>query len=307
MRRKIPNTAALAVFEVAARHESFSRAAAELCLTESAVSRQIAALESFLNLKLFARVKKQVVLNDAGRAYMRHVSKILVDLESHTLSLMTNKGDHGVLELAVLPSFANRWLIPRLRDFQQKNPNITLHLTEMANPFLFRETNFDAALHFEHPHWTDVVKVDLFEERLVPVVNPDYFDIGRLTEVEDLLSVPLLHKSTRPDAWRHWFELGDCPTATTALGMRIDLYGMLIEAARAGLGVGLVPRFYVHDEIRRGELVVPVELELCHEKRYCFVYPEHKADSQLVTTFRDWLIETKHAFDLNDPGKTQTK
>ncbi len=302
MRRKIPSTAALSAFEVAARHESFSRAADELCLTESAVSRQIAALESYLGIKLFARVKKQVVLNDAGRAYMRHVSKFLVDLESHTLSLMANKGDHGVLELAVLPSFANRWLIPRLRDFQHRHPNVTLHLTEMANPFLFSETNFDAALHFEHPHWTDVVKVDLFEECLVPVVNPHYFDIETLTEVKDLFSVPLLHKSTRPEAWRHWFELGGCPNNATALGMRFDLYGMLIEAARAGLGAGLVPRFYVHDEIHRLDLVVPVELELRHEKRYCFVYPEHKADSLLVTTFRDWLIETKLAFDLNDSG-----
>src|SRR5690606_16043807 len=110
MRRRIPSTTALAIFEVAARHESFARAADELCLTESAVSRQIASLESFLDIKLFARVKKQVVLNDAGRAYLRHVAKFLVDIEAHTLSLMANKGDHGVLELAVIPTFANRWL-----------------------------------------------------------------------------------------------------------------------------------------------------------------------------------------------------
>lgn len=304
MRRKIPSTTALSIFEVAARHESFARAAEELCLTESAVSRQIASLEDFLDIKLFARVKKHVVLNDAGRAYIENVTKFLVDMESHTLALMANKRNHGVFELAILPTFANRWLMPRLQDFQRRNPSVTLNMTEMPQPFLFRDTKFDAALHFEHPHWTSVVKVDLFEERLVPVVNPEYFDVAKLSTPRDLLSVPLLHKATRPEAWQHWFELGGYPNSTTALGMRFDMYGMVIEAARAGLGAGLVPKFYVHDEIHRHDLVVPVDLELRHEKRYCFVYPEHKADSPLVIAFRDWLLDAKLAFDTQGTATT---
>src|SRR5690606_7126132 len=127
---------------------------------------------------------------------------------------------------------------------------------------------------------------------------PKFFDIDKLTEPKDLLTVPLLHKATRPEAWQHWFDLAGCQNNATALGMRFDMYAMLIEAARAGLGAGLVPKFYVHDEIHRHDLVVPVDLELRHEKRYCFVYPEHKADSPLVIAFRDWLLDTKHAFDM---------
>lgn len=297
MRRRIPSTTALAVFEAAARHGSFARAATELCLTESAVSRQIAALEGYLEIKLFARVKKQVVLNDAGRAYIKNISKNLADLEAHTLSLMANKGDDGVLELAVLPTFANRWLLPRLRDFRRKHPNITIHMAEMPQPFLFRETSFDAALHFEHPSWTGVVKVDLFEERLVPVINPHFFDVGGLVSPSDLSEVPLLHKATRPEAWRHWFDLAGYSNGASVLGMRFDMYGMIIEAARSGLGAGLVPRFYVNNEIHRHDLVVPFELELRHEKRYCFVYPEHKEDSPIVQAFREWLLEVKQEFD----------
>lgn len=298
MRRKIPNTTALAVFEAAARHGSFARAANELCLTESAISRQIAALEKYLELKLFTRVKRQVVLNDMGRAYLGNISKNLADIEAHTLALMTNKGDDGVLELAVLPTFANRWLLPRLRSFQSRYPNITINMTEKPLPFLFQDTPFDAALHFEHPSWTGVAKVDLFEERLVPVLNPAFFDVSQLVSPEDLLRIPLLHKFTRPEAWRHWFELsGRAAPGTSALGIRFDMYGMIIEAARSGLGVGLVPRFYVDNEIHRHDLVIPFDLELRHEKRYCFVYPEHKKDSHLVQLFCDWLLERKQEFN----------
>ena len=297
MKRKIPNTTALAVFEAAARHGSFARAADELCLTESAVSRQIAALEHYLELKLFTRVKRQVVLNDAGNAYVKNVRKNLADLEAHTLALMANKGDDGVLELAVIPTFANRWLLPRLRDFHGKHPNIRINMTERALPFPFQDTPFDAALHFDHPSWTGVVKVDLFEERLVPVINPKFFDVTRLRSPEDLLHIPLLHKASRPEAWRRWFELSGLNSSASVLGSRFDMYGMIIEAARSGLGAGLVPRFYVDNEIHRHDLVVPFPFELWHQKRYSFVYPNHKKDSRIVAVFLDWLLEAKKEFD----------
>lgn len=304
MRRKIPNTTALSIFEAAARHGSFARAAKELCLTESAISRQITALESYLDTKLFARVKKQVVLNDAGQAYLKNISKNLADIEMHTLALMANKGDGGVLELAVIPTFANRWLLPRLQGFRKKHPDIMLNLTEKAQPFIFRDTIFDAALHFDHPAWTEVVKVDLFEERLVPVISPNHFDTSALTSPKSLLSVPLLHKWSRPKAWQHWFELAGCPDSSTTLGMHFDMYGMVIEAARAGLGAGLVPRFYVNHEIHRNDLMVPFDLELKHEKRYCLVYPEHKEDSPLVVTFRDWVVGIAQEFS-GEKGATK--
>ncbi len=296
MRRKIPSTNTLTVFEAAARHGSFARAASELCLTESAVSRQITSLENYLGIKLFARVKKQVVLNDAGQAYIKNIAKSLADIEAHTLALMANKGDGGVLELAVIPTFANRWLLPRLQDFRRQHPNIMLNLSEKPQPFIFRDTIFDAALHFDHPAWTGVVKVDLFEERLVPVISPNYFDVGQLTSPQALLTMPLLHKSSRPNAWQHWFELAGYADGISVPGMHFDMYGMVIEAARAGLGAGLVPRFYVNNEIHRHDLIVPFDLELRHEKRYCLVYPEHKQDSPIVQAFRDWIVGIEKEF-----------
>ncbi|CAJ92626.1 Transcriptional regulator, LysR-family [Cupriavidus necator] len=290
MRRKIPSTIALAVFEAAARQGSFARAASEVCLTESAVSRQIATLETYLGVKLFTRVRKQVVLNDAGRLYLKNIARNLAEIEAHTSALMAHKGVGGVLELAVIPTFANRWLLPRLRDFRERHPDIILNLSERPLPFSFDETNFDAALNFEHPAWTNVVRVDLFDEELVPIVSPRYFDTQLLGAPADLAELPLLHKSTRPEAWRHWFAMAAVADFTPVSSMHFELYGMVIEAARAGLGAGLVPRMYVQDEIERNDLVVPFDLSLKHEKRYCLVYPERKKDSALVQLFRDWVV-----------------
>lgn len=296
MRRKIPSTISLVTFEAAARHGSFARAADELCLTESAVSRQIASLESYLNTNLFTRVRKQVVLNDAGQRYVKSIAKNLADIEMQTQTLMAHRDVGNVLELAVIPTFANRWLLPRLHDFRRKHPDIVLRLSEKAHPFVFSETVFDAALHFDHPSWTDVEKVELFDEELTPVVSPRHFDLHRITSPQSLLGMPLLHKSTRPETWQNWFALAGYPDCHPTLSMHFDLYGMVIEAARAGLGVGLVPRIYVDEEVQRRDLEVPFDLALKREKRYCLVYPTHKQDSEVVQRFREWVEDAVHGF-----------
>ncbi|MBO1114389.1 LysR family transcriptional regulator [Bordetella petrii] len=296
MKRKIPSTVALAVFEAAARHENFARAAEELCLSESAVSRQIAALENYLDARLFTRVKKQVVLNDAGRYYADRIAPHLEEIELHTQELMAHRGAGGILELAVIPTFSNRWLLPRLYEFQALHPYITMNFSERPEPFLFRGTNFDAALHFDHPAWTGVVKIELFDEEVVPVISPRHHDLAALREPADLTRVPLLHKATRTDVWRRWFDMVDAPNDRPLPGMRFELYSMVIEAARAGLGVALVPRFYVEQELMRGDLVIPFDIALKHAKRYCLVYPEYKRDSPAVQAFRAWVEDSARRF-----------
>ncbi|VTU34437.1 Gcv operon activator [Variovorax sp. PBS-H4] len=289
MKRKIPSTVALCLFEAAARHESFARAAAEVFLTESAVSRQIAVLEQYLGVKLFSRVKKQVILTDAGRLYSRNIRGSLDEIEMHTKSLIESKGAGGVLELAVIPTFASRWLLPRLNDFLAKHPDITVNLSEKADPFSFHGTNFDAALHFDDPVWDSAEKVQLFEEEVVPVLSPQHFELAKFRTAPRLLALPLLHKRTRPEAWQRWFQAAGCSATVSAPAMRFELYAMVIDAARAGLGVGLVPRFYVQEDIERGVLAIPMDVSLKHEKRYCFVYPEHKRDSPVVQAFSRWV------------------
>lgn len=153
MRRKIPGTDLLIAFETAARHQSFTRAAEELSLTQSAVCRQISALEGYLGVSLFNRIKKRVSLSEAGQIYARQIRENLQRIEQDTLSLMAHRGAGGVLELATIPTFAARWLIPRLGSFHRMNPEITLDLTTRAEPFMFNDTPFDAAIHYGDPIW----------------------------------------------------------------------------------------------------------------------------------------------------------
>jgi len=137
MRRKIPSLTALCVFESAARFQSFTKAADELALTQSAVCKQIAGLESFLGLPLFTRIKQRIVLTPAGREYALRTRQHLDRIERDTLELMATKDGAGVLELAVVPTFATQWLIPRLAEFHAERPDITINLSTRTDAFIF--------------------------------------------------------------------------------------------------------------------------------------------------------------------------
>ena len=146
MRRKIPSTDALIAFEAAARHLSFTRSAEELSLTQSAVGRQVAALEEYLGTPLFNRFKRRISLTEAGELYAKRVRENLERIERDTLATMAHRSAGGILELAVIPTFATRWLIPRLPEFYTKHENVVINLTTRAAPFLFKDTPFDAAI-----------------------------------------------------------------------------------------------------------------------------------------------------------------
>jgi DNA-binding transcriptional LysR family regulator len=281
----------MVAFETAARHQSFTRAAEELALTQSAVCRQILALESQLGVQLFNRIKKRVTLSEAGQIYARQVRENLRRIEHDTLSLMAHRGAGGVLELAVIPTFAARWLIPRLGHFHVSNPGITLDLTTRAEPFMFKDTPFDAAIHYGDPVWPGAVTEYLFGEDMIPVCSPDLLK-GRIQiEAAELEGLTLLHQSARPDAWREWFEVAGLRNINTMGGARYELFSMLIVAARAGLGVALVPRFFVVNEIASGELITPCPDVLHSQRSYYLVYPENKTESLPLQVFCQWLRE----------------
>ncbi len=289
MRRKIPGTELLIAFETAARHQSFTRAAEELVLTQSAVCRQISSLESQLGVQLFNRIKKRVTLSEAGQIYAKQVRENLKRIEHDTLSVMAHRGAGGVLELAVIPTFAPRWLIPRLVSFHAMHPGITLDLTTRAEPFLFTDTPFDAAIHYGDPVWPGAVTEYLFGEDMVPVCSPGMMQGKTLIDPEELEKLPLLHQSARPDAWRDWFEFSGLANFNAMGGPRYELFSMLVAAAKAGLGVALIPRFFVLSELASGDLVTPCEHILHSQRNYYLVYPENKIESTSLQAFRQWL------------------
>ncbi|MDB5758089.1 MAG: LysR family transcriptional regulator [Burkholderia sp.] len=291
MRRKIPSTGALIAFEAAARYQSFSRAAEELTLTEGAISRQIAVLEEYLGLQLFHRVKKRVSLTDIGTAYFIKVKEDLTRLERNTLGAMAYQNGQKFLELAVIPTFTSKWLIPRIAQFGLLYPDITINLSERALPFLFGDSIFTAAIHYRHPAWAGCAQEELFDEELVPVCSPTLLGSYQVNSVIDLLNFPMLHKNTREDAWTRWFAAAGHEDVSPMAGPRYDLFSMIIQGACVGIGIALVPRLYVQDELKNGSLVIPIDFSIRGLKQYCVVYPEHKEVSAVARLFFDWLTD----------------
>ncbi|CAM3341430.1 LysR substrate-binding domain-containing protein [Polaromonas hydrogenivorans] len=295
MRRKIPSTAALSTFEAAARHMSFTEAADELALSQSAVCRQIAGLEDYLGIKLFRRSKRGVVLTDAGSAYYRQIAKRLDEVERDTLDLMARQGQGGTLELAVVPTFGTRWLLPRLPDFIKHHPAITLNLSSRTRPFLFDDTSLDAAIYAGDGNWPGAVATHLMAESLIPVCSPALIaPCTRLTP-QELAQLPLIQQSTRPYAWRHWFESVGYVPGNELVGPRYELFFMSLQAATVGLGVALVPEYDLADDLATGRLIIPVPHAAPSDRAYYLVSPEHKNENPVLGTFRNWLLGQSRA------------
>jgi len=289
MRRKIPSNSALLAFEAAARHGSFARAAEELALTEGAVSRQIGRLEAFLGVALFERVGNRVRLAPNGARYAVQVREILDRLERDSLYLMGQPIEGASIDIAAIPTFATRWLIPRLKRFQDRHPNITVHISERMDPFILAGSGFDAAIHFEHPAWAGMRLHHLLEEVLVPVCSPALLaDSGANVSLDAL---PRLHRRQNPDAWQLYAQEVGIQLSNSAVGARYDLHSMLIEAALTGLGVALVPRLYVGAEIEQGRLVTPWPDGTAIAKSFCLVLPEPVELSEApLQAFTNWLL-----------------
>jgi DNA-binding transcriptional LysR family regulator len=292
MRKGIPNLAALQVFEAAARHESFTRAADELALTQSAVCRQVASLENRLGVALFLRIKKRVVLTPHGRHYAVQIRKSLERIERDTLELMAQRGVGRVLELAVVPTFASQWLIPRLPQFRVLRPDITVNLSIRTEPFLFSDSPFDAAVYFGRSVWPGTRGTLLFREgNAVPVCSPALVPRGVALTPERLIDMPLLHLSTRPDAWREWFRThGFGDDARAVRGPRYELFTMLSSAALAGMGVALMPEILIADELATGRLTVPLDMPLASDAGYYLVAPDAVANDEPFVALSQWLL-----------------
>ena len=296
MRRKIPSTAALVAFESAARHQSFTKAADELALTQSAVCRQIAGLEEFLGIELFRRSRRGVKLTEAGLAYSRKVAAQLDAVERDTLAAMGQQGAQG-LELAVVPTFATQWLVPRLKDFQRLHPEVTVHLTNRTRPFLFADTSFDAAIYFGDGDWSGTEAHYLMPEEPLPVCSPELLGERAQFAAAELANLPLLQQSTRPYAWRQWFAAQGLNVPRDMSGPRYELFSMLAQAAMHGMGVALIPPFLIQRELDAGLLVPahPAAL-LSSDRAYRLMIPERKVESAALRAFRDWLLQAAREY-----------
>lgn len=286
-RRFLPSMSQLCAFEAAARHQSFTRAATELSLTQSAVSRQIQALEDLLGIDLFVRTRQTVKLSSAGAAYAQEVRSALHHISQTTLGVRANPHG-GTLMLAILPTFGTRWLAPRLPRFLASNPGITINLSTRLSPFDFQTDQVDAAIHFGLPDWPGANFDFLRGETVVPACSPHLHRSHRFNKPAELLNAPLLHVATRDAAWTRWFrEAGvECDAAP---GMVVDQFAVAAQAAINGLGVALLPTFLITDELAKGDLVIPINLPMKNRENYYLAWPRARENHPPLMAFREWI------------------
>lgn len=299
MRRKIPSSLTLSVFEAAVRHSSFTLAAQDLSLTQSAVCRQVATLEEYLGVSLFRRSGRGVMPTQAALEYSQRVSSSLDMIERDTAELIARGEGGGELTVAALPTFASKWLIPRLPAFCEANPQITLNLLTRTRPFLFEQSLIDAAIFARDANWPGTERTFLMDEDLVAVCAPALIHPRRRLEAADFSRHRLLHLDTRPYAWRQWFESRGIAVKQDTLGPRYDAFSFMAECAVHRMGIALVPRFLVAAELDEGRLVearLPARKDAASAQRnstaYYLIYPEQRKANPALELFRQWLVDS---------------
>jgi DNA-binding transcriptional LysR family regulator len=270
---------------------SFTRAAGELCVTQSAISRQIRQLEDFIGQQLFHRSTNRLILTSTGAEYAAAVRLVLDQAEAATLQLMACGGKGAQLTLALLPTFGSKWLVPRIGEFVALHPSLQLNIKTYIEPFALETSDVDVAIHFGTDAWLGAVCHRLMGEVAVPVCAPSLLGGRRpLGDPQAVANLPLLQHTTRPLAWLEWCAQVGSPATNALSGARFDHFYMMIQAALAGLGVALLPRFLVRDELASGRLIVAASHELKTSSAYWLVYAESKAQLPAVGQFRDWLL-----------------
>ena len=287
----MPDLLVLQAFEAAARHSNFTKAAAELSLTQSAVSRQIQTLEDQLGVTLFERVRKRVHLSAAGRQILPDVVRLLAQSEEIVLKARTAAQGGSTLSIATLPTFGNRWLMPRLSGFLEQHPGLTVEIISHLEPLDLQSAEFDVAIHYGQPVLAHATCTYLCSEIILPVAAPKLKASAGNMEPQDLIDMPLLHLTTRPRLWAEWFHANGLESEQAYRGSRFDQFSMIIEAALHGMGVALLPHYLIEDELASDRLKIMVEQSISTDKSYYVVLPDGGDEAVLARSFQTWMLD----------------
>jgi LysR family glycine cleavage system transcriptional activator len=287
----VPSMSLLEAFEASARHGSFTRAGDELALTQSAVSRQVQALEAQLGVALFGRAGRRIVLTEVGATYAREIAAALARIRGASAQAVAFKTGVGSLQLAILPTFGSKWLLPRLNAFHALHPGVLVHIHSRIGEFDLSQSGMDAAISAGDGHWTGRVAHKLLEDARVVIASPKLLVDRPLHKPEDLYGHVLLGVSTRPQAWRDWFTAQQLSWRGLQIGTQFEFTAHLIQAVAAGMGVGVVTRVLVEEELRSGSLVIPFDVALPGRHSYYLTYPPEKERFPPLVAFRDWVLD----------------
>lgn len=290
MRRLHPPVHLLQAFTTTARFGSISRAAESLHLTQSAVSKQVQELERWTGIALFERVRKRLSLTPAGQRYEAALRPVLAQLEAATLELMTSADGGGALHLSTLPTFGAKWLIPRLPGFQREHPQVALHFVPYVQGYDFHRADLDCSILFGNGHWPGAVADYLTGRDVILIAPPAARGKPVLRRAQDVAKFARLQHISVPHAWSHWCEAHGVAGINPFAGPQLDQFHSLIRAVAAGMGLALVPRCLVQDDVAAGVVSAPLDDGYVDDLGYWLCYPEAKAHQGPLASFRQWLL-----------------
>lgn len=286
----------LYTFVVAAKHLSFTKAAEELHLTQGAISQQIRGLEERLGFALFVRYHRRLELTEAGARLALHSGQHFTQLEELVAELREGAMDN-IVTLSVMPSFATRWLMPRLGSFQQAYPDLQLRIQASDREVDFKRDRIDVAIIHSHLHNRHDYAVPLLKDKVFPVCSPAYLQAHQLTSPQDLARVRLLNDDSEwrfhsPYAeWDAWLAQAGVVGVKPSRGMSFNRGDLAVQAALAGQGVALGRTPLVMDDLRQGHLVRPFDITLDQGNAYLFVCPKPYQEREPVQQLLNWLVD----------------
>ena len=289
MRPRLPALNNLKAFEAAARHESFTRAAEELCVTQGAVSQQVKALEEGLGIKLFNRERQRLIITEAGRDYLMVVRDALDRIAIGTERLLQRQ-NAGVLTVSTSPDFAAKWLVHRLGHFAEAHSGIDLRVSATLHHVDFAREEVDLAVRHGEGNWLGLDAVQLSAEQLFAVCSPKLLTgRQRLSKPADILKFPLIHLDSLAD-WTRWLRAVDVDDAGAAHGTVLNRASMVIDAAINGQGVALARTTLAAWDLINGRLVRPFPASIPLSKTYWIICPKATSNVPKIVTFRSWLL-----------------
>jgi LysR family glycine cleavage system transcriptional activator len=297
MSDRLPPLASLRAFEAVARRLSFSRAADELHVTPGAVSQQIRFLEQHLGETLFARTRRSVALTEAGMKMLPDIQSGLETL-ARAVSSKAMPAAARTLTISVAPSFASKWLLPRLVDFSDRHADIDLRISATVGLADFKRDKVDLAIRLGRGNYPDLHAEPLFGERLAPLCSPALIKAkGPLRKADDLRKHRLIHDTSIPgdseqSAWERWLDLAGAKHVPANRGIRFSLADLAMQAAIDGAGVVLGRLVLAEGDLAAGRLALPFKVILPLDVSYFLVMPKASLRRSEVQAFRDWLYET---------------
>lgn len=289
MSRRLPPLNSLKVFEAAARHLSFTRAAEELFVTQAAVSHQIKSIEEFLGLKLFRRRNRSLLLTEEGQSYFLDIKDIFSAIAEATDKVL-ERSEKGALTISLPPSFAIQWLVPRLADFNQQEPDIDVRIKAVDSDDNFLTDDVDVAIYYGRGSWPGLRIDKLYQEFLIPLCSPSLMmSTKSLTGLMDLKNHTLLHDTSRKE-WKQFVKNNAIEGVNVNHGPIFSHSTMVLQAAIHGQGVALGNNVLAQPELDAGRLVSPFDEVLLSKNAFYVVCHESQADTGRIATFRDWMI-----------------